>query len=128
MFICQMCSSAFLHGCRLLEPFMQPRPFPPNISPSFTLTFCLKQHHACYHSRHAKGSFTEINNGRDSALLSHRPSGSSLLLTQEASKGFPTQARGRKREGSAPTCSLPGETEQILMNPCLWLRFIYNTY
>lgn len=39
------------------------------LSPSFTLTFSLKQDRACYHSKCAKGSFTAINKGRDFALL-----------------------------------------------------------
>lgn len=74
--------------------FHAAKTFPPNISPSFTLTFCLKQRHACYHSKHAKGSFTEINNGRDFALLSHEPSDPLCCSPGKPARVFPDRPEG----------------------------------
>lgn len=95
------------------------------LSPSSTLTFSLKQDHACYHSKRAKGSFMDFNNGRDFALL--RAAEWLLCCSPRSQPGFPRGARERGWAAAHREPLLENQTNTFT-SPCLWLCCILNRY
>lgn len=114
----------------VIRVFHAAEPFPTQwLSPSFTVAFSVKQDEACSHSNCAKGSFIEINNGRDFALLVNPPEWFLFCAHQRSQpRAFPDRPERGREQGSTPTLTISGETGQILMNPYLSLCFVCSTY